>query len=290
MQLLKGAKRKTFLTMALGAFMVTGFSTGQAEASWSAPRCALQCTTKSCTKDAKRLNDCITNCKGASFIQKCLIPTLAFGHGAKSITPNNQQRTLELLKSELHILNADLADINLELENYESGKNSKNRKAKIEKLSEKKPKVMTDIEDVKALIEKYKEYVDSHGSDKIEQSLETIAKKSLEVGKVEEGLPSEGDTMKGEENLGHGAPPPPPPPPPGGTLPTTKLKTVEETQPKPSSQLETKKPTSSSSGGNFLEELKKRQAGTKTPEKGNDVGTTPPPVPSRLNRLAISSD
>ena len=84
-------KKISFLSIALGSLIVTSLSTGNAEASWSGPRCSLQCTKSKIGKSDTKLNECATNCDNTK-IMDILLPN------ADKLNADNQKHFQTALK------------------------------------------------------------------------------------------------------------------------------------------------------------------------------------------------
>lgn len=174
-------KRKTLASMALASLMITSFGASKTDAAWGAPRCALQCTEKSCGTDAKRLNECIANCDSLSSIDNCLLPNLGEGKitfkapVSKDPKVTYFLRTKGLLRIKLDSLNKRLTNIVSEQEATKqeaAEKQSKGTKApkfmtqmfmkkygkKMRELAEEKKDVQENIHDLKAILKVYEEH------------------------------------------------------------------------------------------------------------------------------------
>jgi len=137
-------KKVSFLSIALGSLVVTGLSTGSAEASWGAPRCKTQCSKIVVGKDEKKVNDCATNCKNID-IMDVLRPNAA------KLNETNKKHFQTALKYQQSIKEKEHTKIEGQLKAETAKK--KPSQSKIKDLNKKQDKLIAEINSLGSEIE-----------------------------------------------------------------------------------------------------------------------------------------
>jgi hypothetical protein len=138
-------KKVSFLSMALASLIVTSLSTGTAEASWSGPRCATQCSKLIIGNSDTKLNECAKNCDNTKMIDR-LAPDYY------RLNPTNLTHFLDALKYQQSVKQKEHTNIESDITTETNKKEPSN--SKIKDLNKKQDKLLSEINKLGAQIEK----------------------------------------------------------------------------------------------------------------------------------------